>query len=267
MGPYIIGVGDVIILATQSGADTVEHLSSLLAAQNRCQSYTVQDDGAIAVPDMGRIELAGLTIDAAKAAVFERLVEARIMPSFSLKIANFNSKPFRPPGSAKPAPGPRGQHLCRRGLRYRAAHQFRGARRPGRRRPRLRLSDRRSDLAPRASPCPSAGRPVWPTRSTGTRLSTSRRAIRAICTLLRGADPFGGVPAGCSERRESDLGDPDGAAAQRRDLSGRTADHPLEPFGQPDLSEALRTLDVLMQATIPKDPATTDWPFGSVRTA
>ncbi|WP_308916545.1 polysaccharide biosynthesis/export family protein [Jannaschia sp. LMIT008] len=92
MGPYIIGVGDIIILATRSGADTVEQLSGLLASQNQRQGYTVQDDGAIAVPDVGRVRLAGLTIDEAEAAVFESLVEARITPAFSLEIAEFNSK-------------------------------------------------------------------------------------------------------------------------------------------------------------------------------
>ena len=90
--PYEIGVGDVILLATKSGRGTVEQLSGLLAAQNSRQGYTVQDDGAIAIPDVGRIRLAGLTLEGAEAEVFQALVENQIDPSFSLEIAEFNSK-------------------------------------------------------------------------------------------------------------------------------------------------------------------------------
>ena len=91
-GPYTIGVGDVVLLATPQAGNTVEELSGLLAAQNSRQGYTVQDDGAIAVPDVGRVPLAGLTLEEAEAVVFRRLVEAQIDPSFSLEIAEFNSK-------------------------------------------------------------------------------------------------------------------------------------------------------------------------------
>ncbi|MEP0940400.1 MAG: polysaccharide biosynthesis/export family protein [Rhizobiaceae bacterium] len=89
---YDIGVGDVLLLASRSGGSTVEELSGLLAAQNRRQGYTVQDDGAIAIPDVGRVTVAGLTLEDAEAALFQRLLEAQIDPSFSLEIAEFNSK-------------------------------------------------------------------------------------------------------------------------------------------------------------------------------
>ena len=91
-GPYSIGVGDVVLLATPQAGSTIEELSGLLAAQNSRQGYTVQDDGAIAVPDVGRIPVAGLTLEEAEAVVFRRLVEAQIDPTFSLEIAEFNSK-------------------------------------------------------------------------------------------------------------------------------------------------------------------------------
>lgn len=91
-GAYQIGVGDVIILATRQGGSTVEELTGLLAAQNRRQGYTVQDDGAIAIPDVGRIRISGLTLEEAEAEVFQRLVENQIDPSFSLEIAEFNSQ-------------------------------------------------------------------------------------------------------------------------------------------------------------------------------
>ncbi len=91
-GPYRIGVGDVVLLATKTSGGTVEELTGLLAAQNSRQGYTVQDDGAIAVPDVGRIVLDGLTLEEAEAQLFQSLVENRIDPTFSLEIAEFNSK-------------------------------------------------------------------------------------------------------------------------------------------------------------------------------
>lgn len=91
-GPYEIGVGDVLLLATKTAGSTVEELSGLLAAQNSRQGYTVQDDGAIAIPDVGRVPVAGLTLEEAEAELFQSLVENQIDPSFSLEIAEFNSK-------------------------------------------------------------------------------------------------------------------------------------------------------------------------------
>ena len=89
---YDIGIGDVLLLATRGSGSTVEELSGLLAAQSRRQGYTVQDDGAIAIPDVGRVNVAGLTLEEAEAALFQRLLEAQIDPSFSLEISEFNSK-------------------------------------------------------------------------------------------------------------------------------------------------------------------------------
>ncbi|WP_189641136.1 polysaccharide biosynthesis/export family protein [Paramylibacter ulvae] len=91
-GPYRIGVADVILLATRAGGSTVEELSGLLAATNRRQGYTVQGDGSIAIPDVGRIQLAGLTLEEAEAAVFDILVTKNIEPAFSLEVAEFNSQ-------------------------------------------------------------------------------------------------------------------------------------------------------------------------------
>ncbi|MFV2033768.1 MAG: polysaccharide biosynthesis/export family protein [Halocynthiibacter sp.] len=99
--PYMIGVGDVVLLATPQAASTVAELSGLLAAQNRRQGYTVQDDGAIAIPDVGRIMLAGLTLEEAEAEVFQRLVENQINPAFSLEISEFNSRRVSIGGSVR----------------------------------------------------------------------------------------------------------------------------------------------------------------------
>ncbi|WP_372921996.1 polysaccharide biosynthesis/export family protein [Roseovarius sp.] len=90
--PYEIGVGDVLVLATQQSARSIEELSGLLSAQNQRQGYTVQDDGAIAVPDVGRIRLAGLDLEEAEAEVFQSLVSAGLDPTFSIEVAEFNSK-------------------------------------------------------------------------------------------------------------------------------------------------------------------------------
>lgn len=90
--PYEIGVGDVLVLATARAASSIEELSGLLAAQNSRQGYTVQDDGAIAIPDVGRVQLAGLNLEEAEAEVFQRLVENQLDPTFSLEVAEFNSK-------------------------------------------------------------------------------------------------------------------------------------------------------------------------------
>jgi polysaccharide export outer membrane protein len=89
--PYKIGIGDVVLLATPTGS-SVEELSGLLAAQNSRQGYTVQDDGSIAIPDVGRVAIAGLTLEEAEATLFQSLVSAQIDPTFSLEISEFNSK-------------------------------------------------------------------------------------------------------------------------------------------------------------------------------
>jgi polysaccharide export outer membrane protein len=90
--PYTIGVGDVLLLATPQPQNTQEALSGLLAAQNRRQGYTVQDDGGIAIPGIGRVQLLGLTLEEAENEVFERLVERQVDPSFSLEVSEFNSR-------------------------------------------------------------------------------------------------------------------------------------------------------------------------------
>jgi polysaccharide export outer membrane protein len=91
-GPYAIGVGDVVLLSTPSGSGTLQELSGLLAAQNSRQGYTVQDDGSINIPKVGRAEIAGLTIKDAESLLFRKLVESQLEPTFSLEIAEFNSR-------------------------------------------------------------------------------------------------------------------------------------------------------------------------------
>jgi polysaccharide export outer membrane protein len=103
-GPYAIGVGDVVLLSTPSGGSTLQELTGLLAAQNSRQGYTVQDDGSINIPNVGRVEIAGQTIKDAEGLLFRKLVENQIEPTFSLEIAEFNSRKISIGGAVgKPA--------------------------------------------------------------------------------------------------------------------------------------------------------------------
>jgi len=88
---YRIGVADVLLLSV-SGFATLEDLPGLISSQSKRQGYIVQDDGAIAVPDAGRIRVASMTLQDAEAEIFQALVAAGIDPSFSLEIAEFNSQ-------------------------------------------------------------------------------------------------------------------------------------------------------------------------------
>ena len=90
--PYRIGVGDVLLFASPAGGTTVEQLTGILAAQTARQGFTVQDDGAIAIPNAGRVVLADMTLDEAEDTLFTRLVEAGMEPAFSLEVSEFNSK-------------------------------------------------------------------------------------------------------------------------------------------------------------------------------
>lgn len=90
--PYRIGIADVLLLSTNTAGATLEDVPSLLNAQSSRQGYIVQDDGAIAIPDVGRIRVAGLTMEEAEAEIFQALVSQRLDPSFSLEIREFNSQ-------------------------------------------------------------------------------------------------------------------------------------------------------------------------------
>ncbi|MBD3804864.1 MAG: polysaccharide biosynthesis/export family protein [Thioclava sp.] len=91
-GSYRIGVGDVVLLATPKTGSSVEELSGLLAAQNARQGYTVQDDGTISIPGIGRVEIAGMTIEEAEAALFRQFLDKNANPNFSVELAEFHSQ-------------------------------------------------------------------------------------------------------------------------------------------------------------------------------
>ncbi len=89
---YRIGVGDVVLLATPRDGSTVGQLTGILAAQTARQGYTVQDDGTISVPTVGRVQIAGQTVDDAEATLFQSFLDRKIDPTFSLEIAEFRSQ-------------------------------------------------------------------------------------------------------------------------------------------------------------------------------
>ncbi|MFW2588411.1 polysaccharide biosynthesis/export family protein [Sagittula sp. SSi028] len=101
--PYRIGVGDQLLLATKSQGSTVEQLTGLLAAANQRQGYTVRGDGTIAIPEIGAIEVSGLTQEEAENRLFQALVNAQIDPTFSLEISQFNSQRVAVGGAVRQA--------------------------------------------------------------------------------------------------------------------------------------------------------------------
>jgi len=101
--PYRIGVGDVVLLATRQAGNSVEQLSGLLAAQTQRQGYVVSDDGAISIPDIGRVEIGGLTLTQAQDRIFEFLLENQVDPAFSLEVTDFNSQRVTVGGAVRQA--------------------------------------------------------------------------------------------------------------------------------------------------------------------
>lgn len=98
---YRIGVGDTLLLATKSAGTTVEQLTGLLAAANQRQGYTVRDDGTITIPEVGAVQVAGLTQDEAENNLFQVLVNNQFDPTFSLEISQFNSQRVAVGGAVK----------------------------------------------------------------------------------------------------------------------------------------------------------------------
>ena len=74
---YQIGVGDVVRLTTP---------------EDGVQTFTVQDDGALAIPGVGRVQVADRSLEDAEAALFQRFVENQRDPGFALDITEFNAR-------------------------------------------------------------------------------------------------------------------------------------------------------------------------------
>ncbi|MDO6728374.1 polysaccharide biosynthesis/export family protein [Cognatishimia sp. 1_MG-2023] len=80
------------MLATRASGRAVEQVSGVFAAQSQQQGYTVRDDGAISIPEVGSVTVQGLTIEEAEERVFQRLIQSQFDAEFSLEIAEFKSK-------------------------------------------------------------------------------------------------------------------------------------------------------------------------------
>ena len=101
---YMIGVGDVLTLNMQLKESLGDVLNGLIASQTSQRGFRVQDDGAISIPDIGRVVIGGLTLQEAESAVYQRLLEAGVSPSFSIEINEFNSQKISISGNVK-SPG------------------------------------------------------------------------------------------------------------------------------------------------------------------
>jgi polysaccharide export outer membrane protein len=91
------------LVATRQAGNSVEQLSGLLAAQTQRQGYVVSDDGAISIPDIGRVEIGGLTLTQAQDRIFEFLLENQVDPAFSLEVTDFNSQRVTVGGAVRQA--------------------------------------------------------------------------------------------------------------------------------------------------------------------
>lgn len=91
-GPYRIGVGDTLRVSTRSTLEAPQPLDGVPSPEELRQTYTVRDDGTVAIPELGAIPAAGRPVDQIEAAIFQRMVEADMDPSFSVEVSGFNSQ-------------------------------------------------------------------------------------------------------------------------------------------------------------------------------
>jgi polysaccharide export outer membrane protein len=83
-GPYRIGVGDEIAIGARD--------PNVSQPGTGRQTFTVQDNGVIAVPGVGQVQVGGLSLDEARSRVLQALVGAGFDPNFSFEITGFNSQ-------------------------------------------------------------------------------------------------------------------------------------------------------------------------------
>ena len=98
---YRIGVGDVITLNMQLKESLGNVLNDLIASQNSQRGFKVQDDGAVSIPDIGRLVIGGLTLQEVESNIYQRLLEVGETPSFSIEIIEFNSQKISITGNDK----------------------------------------------------------------------------------------------------------------------------------------------------------------------
>lgn len=88
-GPYIIGIGDVLELRTPTAGNS---LSATAEGDMQAHRYSIQNDGAVAIPRLGRVLLGGRSMEEAETILFQSLVQNEIDPTFSLDIVAFNAR-------------------------------------------------------------------------------------------------------------------------------------------------------------------------------
>lgn len=101
---YVIGVGDVLTLNMQLKESLGDVLNGLVASQSSQRGFRVQDNGAVSIPDIGRVVIGGLTLSEAESTVYQHLLAAGVSPSFSIEITEFNSQKISVSGRVK-SPG------------------------------------------------------------------------------------------------------------------------------------------------------------------
>jgi len=82
--PYLIGIGDEIAIGSRT--------EGALSLVGQREGFTVQDNGAIAVPGAGEIVVAGLTLENARSRMLQAFAERGLDPTFSFEITGFNSQ-------------------------------------------------------------------------------------------------------------------------------------------------------------------------------
>lgn len=101
-GPYRLGDGDVLRLALTQGASN-EGMPASSAMQTAYQDLVVRDDGAISIPQVGTVQVRGMTVDEAEGRIFERLIDAGINPNFGLQVTGFASQRYTVGGAVAEA--------------------------------------------------------------------------------------------------------------------------------------------------------------------
>ena len=89
--PYSLGVGDTVRLSLARSTD-VDPVTGEAATATTAQELTVRDDGTISIPQVGSVDVSRMTVEDAEAAIFSRLVQAGIAPTFSLEVSGFNAR-------------------------------------------------------------------------------------------------------------------------------------------------------------------------------
>ncbi|MBW7922549.1 MAG: polysaccharide biosynthesis/export family protein [Rubellimicrobium sp.] len=90
-GPYRLGTGDVLRLVVAAGQQ-IDPLTGATEGTTTMQELTIRDDGAVSMPQVGPVDMAGLTVEEAENRLFSRMIDAGLDPNFSLEISGYNSQ-------------------------------------------------------------------------------------------------------------------------------------------------------------------------------